>query len=147
MRHVAPLTDAERVRFIACARSMVGTPFKHRGRTANGLDCVGLVAYALADVGRAVADRKGYGRDPVKDGLRDVLIAHFGEPAEGMQAGDVVLMRWHREGGTDLFNHVGIVGDYPHGGFSLIHALRQNDHVVEHRIDDRWQRRIVEAYR
>lgn len=149
MRIITPLTDDERIRFVATARSMVGVPFKHRGRNERGLDCVGLVAHALASVGRTVMDRKGYGRDPVKDGLRDVLIAHNGDPLppSEMQVGDTVLMRWHRDGDTDLFNHVAIVGDYYLGGFSLIHALQSNRAVIEHRLADPWPRRIVEVYR
>lgn len=147
MRIIEPLTDAERVRFVASARSLVGTPFKHRGRTARGLDCVGMVAHALASVGRTVEDRKGYGRDPSRDGLRDVVRAHFGEPAEGMQAGDIALMRWYRDGGDDMFNHVAIIGDYYLGGFSLIHAFAAVGSVIEHRLADPWPRRIVEVYR
>lgn len=144
---IEPLTDAERVQFVAAARSVVGGKFKHRGRTPSGFDCVGLVAYALAAVGRSVEDRKGYGRDPSKDGLREVLMAHYGEPAEGMQVGDVALMRWHTDNGVDLFNHVAIIGDYYLGGFSLIHALAINCAVVEHRLAEHWPQRIVEVYR
>lgn len=147
-RLVAPLDDAERAAFIAEARSYLRTPFRHTGRSRRGVDCVGLVAVALAAVGRDVADRRDYGRDPVRDGLRDVLVEHFGEPIDGeAQPGDVALMRWHRDGAVDLFNHVGILTAYPLGGLALLHALSSNREVVEHRLADPWPRRIVEVWR
>lgn len=147
MRLIEPLTDAERVQFVAAARSMVGKPFKHQGRALHGVDCVGLVSYALAAVGRTVEDRRDYGRNPIRDGLRGVLMAHYGAPADGMQVGDVALMRWLTNNGVDLFNHVAIIGDYYLGGFSLIHALAINGAVVEHRLAEHWPQRIVEVYR
>lgn len=147
MRLVEPLSDAERVEFIAAARTMLRVPFRHTGRTERGVDCVGLVAVALAAVGRTVADRRDYGRSPVRDGLREVLVEHFGEPVTEMEPGDVALMRWHMDGEVHLFNHVGIVTDYPLGGLALLHALHSNREVVEHRLAGPWPRRIVEAWR
>ena len=144
-RLVAPLSAVERTGFLAAVRAKVGTPFGHRGR-GRKLDCVGLVAVGLQAVGREIEDRDHYGRDPVRDGLRDVLVAHFGEPVSDMQPGDVVLMRWH-EDGVPLFNHVAIVADYYLGGLSLIHALAQDKRVIETRLADPWPRRIVEVYR
>lgn len=147
MRLVEPLTDAERAAFIAEARTWLRVPFRHTGRSRRGVDCVGLVAVALAKVGREVADRRDYGRDPVRDGLREVLVSHFGEPVAEMQPGDVALMRWHEPMGVRLFCHVGIVTDYPLGGLALIHAHSQNREVVEHRLAGPWPRRIVEVWR
>lgn len=146
-RLVAPLDDAERAAFVAEARTYLRVPFRHTGRSRRGVDCVGLVAVALAAVGREVADRRDYGRAPVRDGLRQVLVDHFGEPVADAQPGDIALMRWHREGETDLFNHVGILTDYPLGGLALLHALSANRQVVEHRMADPWPRRIVERFR
>ena len=146
-RLVEPLTDAERVEFIAEARTYLRVPFRHTGRSRRGVDCVGLVAVALAAVGRAVADRRDYGRDPVRDGLRDVVRAHFGEPVSDTQPGDVALMRWHEPNGVQLFCHVGILTPYRFGGLSLLHAHAANKQVVEHRLADPWPRRIVEVYR
>ena len=146
-RLVPPLDAAERAAFIAEARTYLRMPFRHAGRSRRGVDCVGLVAVALAAVGREVADRRDYGRDPVRDGLRDVLVEHFGDPVEGeAQPGDVVLMRWHTAE-APLFNHVGILTEYPLGGLALLHALGANREVVEHRLADPWPRRIVEVYR
>lgn len=147
MRLVEPLTPEERVQFVAAARVLLRTPFRHTGRTERGVDCVGLVVVALRAVGREVDDRRDYGRNPVRDGLREVLVAHFGEPVADMQPGDVALMRWHQDGETHLFNHVGIVTDYPLGGLALLHALHSNRAVVEHRLAGPWPRRIIEAYR
>ena len=144
---IEPLTDAERVRFITTARSMVGTPFRHRGRTKRGVDCVGLVALAMAAVGRTVADRKSYGRNPVKDGLLDVCETHLGPPVQDMQAGDVVAMSWRADADGPLTNHVGIVFDYPTGGFAIVHALKQKERVVEHRLSDEWLGRVDAIYR
>ncbi len=153
-RIVLPLEDHERAAFIAEARSYIRTPFRHTGRSRRGVDCVGLVAVALAAVGRHVADRRDYGRDPVRDGLRDVLVAHFGEPVwrkgeavDTTQPGDIALMRWHEPNGVRLFCHVGILTSYPLGGHALLHALHANQRVVEHRLADPWPRRIVEVYR
>ena len=146
-RLVAPLTAAERDAFIAEARTYLRVPFRHTGRSRRGVDCVGLVAVALAAVGREVADRRDYGRDPVRDGLREVLVAHFGEPVAEAQPGDVALMRWHESNGVQLYCHVGILTDYPLGGLALLHAHSQNRQVVEHRLAGPWPRRVVETYR
>lgn len=43
------------------ARGLVGVPFRLHGRDpATGLDCVGLIAAALARCGRAVTTPRGY---------------------------------------------------------------------------------------
>lgn len=147
-RLVEPLNDAERAAFVTEARAYLRAPFHHTGRSRRGVDCVGLVAVALEAVGRTVDDRRDYGRNPVRDGLRNVLVVHFGDPISGQaQPGDVALMRWHRAGAVDLFNHVGILTGYPLGGLGLLHALHSNREVVEHRLADPWPRRIVEVYR
>lgn len=145
---IEPLNDEERATFISTARSYERVPFRHTGRTKAGLDCVGLIVVSLAAVGREIADRRDYGRNPVEDGLRDVLVEHFGDPiTDEPRAGDIPLMRWHREGDVHLFNHVGIFTDYPLGGLALIHALFSNREVVEHRVGGPWPRRIVEVWR
>ncbi len=154
-RIIAPLSADERTAFIVAARAFLSAgpsgsrvKFKHRGRSVNGVDCVGLIACSLSAAGRYVEDRMVYGRDPVRDGLRDVLVSHLGDPIFGdLEPGDVVLMRWHEQGGSKLFNHVAIVTDYLFGGLALIHSLQSNHEVVEHRLADPWPRRIVEAFR
>jgi cell wall-associated NlpC family hydrolase len=141
LRSVAPLSAEESAAFIAAARGLIGTPFKHRGRSDAGTDCIGLVKLALQ--GRDTADERLYGRQPEPEGLRlrATLREHFGDPVP-LAAGCVVLMRWHA-----LPNHVAIVADYIHGGLSLIHADARVGRVVETRLSDPWPRRIIEAYR
>jgi cell wall-associated NlpC family hydrolase len=147
MRIVKPLTDAERVRFIAAARHMVGTKFGHRGRSVRKVDCIGLVAMALSMVGRAINDRNHYGRNPVRDGLLDVCREHFGDPVPDMNAGDVVAMSWREEAGKPLVNHVGIIFDYPLGDFAMVHAFKEKESVIAHRIDETWAARIDAVFR
>jgi hypothetical protein len=43
--------------------------------------------------------------------------------------------------------HVGLIGNYVHGGLSLIHACSKTGRVIEHRLDDRHMKRLVAAYR
>ena len=120
------------------ARTLIGTPWQHQGRTEAGVDCVGLCVLALRAAGYSVQDRTDYGTDP--DGtLRAALDANL-IMVDDMRAGDIALVCFRAE------RHVGIisVGDY---GFTLIHADSHAKRVVEHRIDERWARRIVGVWR
>lgn len=102
----------------AAAERLVGTPFRLHGREpARGLDCVGLVAAALAAVGRPVAPPSGYRlrqTDPrrlVAAAARCGLVETAGPTAPG----DVVLVR---PGPAQL--HLVIAGSA--GGFVQAHA-------------------------
>ena len=130
-------------RCIAHARSLLGTRWRHRGRTAHGIDCIGLVVLSVAAGGVRMQDRLDYGRTPWRDGLREEMQAHFGEPVDDWQPGDVALMRWDH---SPEPAHVGLLADYPHGGLSLIHSYSLVA-VTEHRLDEMWRGRIVAVYR
>lgn len=128
---------------VAAARTYLGTPFRHRGRSPRAVDCAGLLILAFADCGRTIIDVPAYGREPHQDGLREAVQLNMGEPVtDELQPGDIVLMRFVREP-----HHLALIGDYIHGGLSLIHAYGDVGKVVEHRLDDVWRSRILEAYR
>ena len=139
-----PLPPAETRALVAAARAQLGVRFRHQGRSMRGVDCLGIVAMSYTAIGRAVADKAAYGREPLRQGLRAGLIENLGQPAslDSMQAGDVAFMRFAGEP-----THIGILGDYPYGGLSLIHAYAGARRVVEHRLDDAWRARIVEVFR
>lgn len=59
-----------------------------------------------------------------------------------MREADVVLMLFNNEP-----QHVGLLGDYPHGGFSLIHAYAPMRRVVEARFDEQFSAKVVAAFR
>lgn len=128
---------------VAEARSWKETKWRHRGRTRFGIDCIGLIVHAVAAGGIQMRDRRDYGREPWKDGLQRELQEHFGDPVTDIRPGDVLLMKWHNQDGPA---HVGIVGDYCHGGLSLIHSYSLTS-VCEHRMNDEWLARIVGVYR
>ncbi|MCH2547061.1 MAG: peptidase P60 [Alphaproteobacteria bacterium] len=139
------------------ARSWVGTPFLHQGRSKatvldrGGCDCLGLlvgVAEALqlkAINGNALQtfDERDYGHMPNGEKLKAVF-SRVLMPIElmSMAPGDVLLMRLEKAP-----QHVAIVSDYRYGGLGLVHALASARKVVEHRLDEQWLSRIVQVYR
>lgn len=147
-RATVPLGDAGRIAFAAAARARIGVKFRHQGRTATHVDCIGLMVTALADAGTACDDRRAYGRDPARDDLRSALRQHFGAPVaiapdlSAVQPGDIALMAWHLRP-----QHVAVFGDYAHGGLSLIHADAEFGAVVEHQFAEPWVDRVKEVYR
>jgi hypothetical protein len=109
------------------------------------LDCAGVPVHVAKTLGVPLADYTRYGRLPVPAEMRAALDAHLERiPDERHAPGDVVWMRFEKEP-----QHLGIVGDYVHGGLSLIHAYNGAgvNRVVEHRLDDTWRARIVAAWR
>lgn len=128
---------------VSAARRYLGVPFRHRGRNSLGLDCAGLIWLAYADLGTVLPDVRIYGREPHRNGLVDAVERALGSAIIGdPRPGDVLLMRFDRDP-----HHLGIVGDYIHGGLSLVHAYGTAGKVVEHRLDDLWRGRIVAIYR
>ena len=128
---------------VAHARGMLGTRWRHRGRKPWAVDCLGLVELSLRAAGwKAPVDVPRYGREPWDDMLRRGLRAHLGEPVQGMQVGDVVVVRWRK----DEPSHVGLVGDYVWGGLSIIHASNLHG-VIETALSGHVRDCVVEVFR
>lgn len=140
-----PLNDEERVRFVAAARDMIGVRWKHQGRSRRGIDCGGLLVWCIQTVDRIAYDPKGYTRLPYRHSLEATLQQNMGNPLEPgeIRYGDVAVFAWNS---VDP-NHCGIVGDYVHGGLSLIHAFAINGEVVESPIDVSMTSMLREVYR
>lgn len=123
---------------IRAARHYVGVRWRHQGRTADGLDCVGLLVRVAGDLGFTVEDETHYSHEPSAALLLAKLRAHCDEiPSPSYQPGDVVLMSI---GGSP--RHVGIVSDR-----GLIHAAALYRKVVEHEFSKEWRDRVVRAFR
>jgi NlpC/P60 family putative phage cell wall peptidase len=122
---------------VAEAREWIGTPFHHQQHKKQvACDCIGLVggvgmaAGALPSDLPGLSEYAGYSHRP--DGrLIPALDRYLVRiPEKEMQPGDVLCLRWGKEP-----HHLGLVGDYRHGGLSLIHAESwRHKKVVEHRL-------------
>lgn len=131
--------------FVATAREQIGKPFRHMGRGPNYFDCGGLIAWCLKQNGIMPHDLPAYGREPYDDALRRVMAKNFGQPLgdrNAMQPGDILLIQF-----VSLPHHVALVGDYLHGGLSMIHADSRRGKVVEHILDAPWLKNTIEVYR
>jgi cell wall-associated NlpC family hydrolase len=137
------MTPAE---IVTIAREVIGSPYGHQGRVGGiALDCAGVPVYVAQRLGMPFDDITGYGRQPNPDEMRAILEKNLTRVTKAdKQPGDVV---WLKIGASP--QHLGILGDYPLGGLSLIHATNGSGlkRVVEHRLDDAWARRVVAAWR
>jgi cell wall-associated NlpC family hydrolase len=78
------------------AEALVGTPFRLHGRdVARGLDCLGLVAAALAAIGRPIETPSGYSIRRLEIGRFLALASRAGliETRDLPHPGDVFLVR------------------------------------------------------
>ncbi len=133
------------------ARTWLGTPFAHQGRSAAGIDCLGLLimvanALDLADkhgTPLSTHDRSDYTKSPKGEQLSAAL-EHtlLVIPPEEMQQGDIALCTFDHTP-----QHLALIGTYHQGGQSLIHAYAPARRVVEHALDASWRKRITTCYR
>jgi cell wall-associated NlpC family hydrolase len=133
---------ATRSQVIAEARSWIGTPWRHQGRTKGwSCDCVGVVigvgvALGIFSEGFNVT---GYSRAPDPTILRAHLEAHLDHVTGVMTGGDILLIAPSRR----LPHHAAI---YTFDG-TMIHAIDKKRGVREHRLDDRMTIAAVYTYR
>lgn len=137
------MTPRERV--IECARSCLGTPFRHQGRVKGlGLDCVGLVRIPVMELEmpayKTNNDFRQYGREPVPSKMNDLLLNYFDEvPKNQMKPGDILWFKIRQDP-----QHLGILT----ADNTVVHAVANvSKRVVEHTLDQRWRDRIVKVFR
>lgn len=110
-----------RVEVVAAARGWIDTPFQHQQRIKGlAVDCAGLVIGVARELGLVAPDFDvtAYPRVPDGVSLLRWCDEHMTRIAlEQMQPGVVIAVVLDAEP-----QHLGVVGDYRHGGLSLIHA-------------------------
>ena len=136
------LLDVTRV-----ARSYIGTPFHHMGRLPGvGLDCVGVLICCARELGLVTPDFDIPAYTPTPDGTTMLAWAkEYMTPLsrEAMSPGNVILLITDTEP-----QHLAILGDYLHGGLSIIHAANsaKPPRVIETRLMFSRVQRFVAVY-
>lgn len=110
------------------ARAYLGVPWRHLGRSREGIDCIGLVLLAARACGIAADDPAPYAREPASHRLRQELAGMLDEvPLAEARAGDVVVFNLGLYAG-----HLGVRGVHPEYRVpSVIHAYAPRRRVVE----------------
>lgn len=115
---------------VAAARGHLNTRWQHQGRMPGvALDCLGLVIVVARQLGCVVADFdiEGYGRHA--DGSMLALCERHMTRIDAFELGCVLALAV-----VDDPQHLAIVGDYRHGGRSVIHAHSGEGRVIETRL-------------
>lgn len=137
-----------RADIVATARTWLDTPFHHRERQKGvGVDCAGLLIGIARELGLVASDFDVPEYLPQPDGhtllawCREYMGAEISRDA--MQPGDAVVFVSDKHP-----QHLAIVGDYLHGGLSMIHAcnVEHPPRVVEQRLMFSRNLRFVSAF-
>lgn len=129
-----------REKIMAAARSALGSPFRHQGRSLLGMDCAGLVVFCAAAAGLEFIDRTDYPRNPSNGQLMAALESQpclIRIPVSDACVSDVLLIKFSGEP-----QHLAI-----HAGKTMIHAWEKPGKVCEHVISEWRTGKIVAAYR
>jgi cell wall-associated NlpC family hydrolase len=121
---------------VRVARSYLGTPYAHMGRKPGvGLDCAGVLICVGRDLGLVPPDFDVPAYSPNPDGhsLIDWCEQHLGPRVaqEALEPGIALIVKAQVHP-----QHLGILGDYAHGGLSIIHSAlnAQPPRVIETRL-------------
>jgi cell wall-associated NlpC family hydrolase len=107
---------------VRVARSYLDTPYHHLGRLPGiGLDCAGVLICTGRELGLVAMnfDVPVYNPHPDGHSLIDWCDEHMGPPVRqsDMRSGDAIIIK------AEIHpQHIGILGDWLHGGLSIIHS-------------------------
>lgn len=138
-------TKLKRIDVVNEVRSFKGAPFRHQGRSREyGVDCVGILVL-LGCEHNYFEEREEdlrYPKNPeafqIKEKLDEYLIPIN---KDNFDIGDILLFKipFHPQ-------HVGVVTNYSEQSYGIVQAYQTIGKVVEHRLDQKWLNRIVQAY-
>lgn len=128
-----------RAQFCEAVKRHIGVPYRHQGRNAFGLDCVGMVAASIKALGfNGYTDSNDYSKLPNDSRLLSHLDAQFIrlKNKDAFENGDILVFKIF-----DIAQHMGVYMDG-----QLIHATQESKFVVAVGFDARWQKRHVHTY-
>jgi cell wall-associated NlpC family hydrolase len=140
-----------RAQIVAEARGWINTRWQHQAHLKGvATDCGGMIYGVGLQLGllRPVHEMpeaaffRGYGRLANNGSMLkacSILLQRI--DVAFASHGDVVLMLFDNEP-----QHVGLLGDYVHGGLSIIHAYARMRKVVESRFDDQFRAKVIAAF-
>jgi cell wall-associated NlpC family hydrolase len=138
------MTSISRQAIVDEARSYLGCPFKHRGRTRNGIDCVGLPIAIGWSLGlHKYEDEVEYTRQSTGHVLLKPFLEHcerLSNPALA-QDGDILILR------DQLFPHHTAIRASNGEMITLIHACVWRGRVVEDVFTDEYRSKLVTVFK
>lgn len=125
--------------YLKQARSYINTPFKHQGRSKNGLDCIGIIVVPLKDIGFLDYDSKNYRKYGLGGEIIGVLSKYCYEVDKpfNYKPGDILLFS------KGASQHLALYTDKS----TIIHAHNFVGKVVEHSLTPDWEENISKVFR
>lgn len=133
-----------RQQVIEVARSWLGVPYRHQGRTKSYVDCIGLIVGIGADLGETIEAPLDYTNSPSGQMLMERSRVQFREVTDRKEPvpGDIMaLWGWNRHE-PQHFAICSHFGSRP----TMIHAFSKRGQVVEHGIDPFWEKRLMALF-
>jgi len=127
---------------VEAARMYLDCPWRHQGRSEQGIDCAGVIVCALRDVGLPAPDRTDYQRRTA--GTR--FIKHFEKHGIRISVGEM------RPGDVAVFRepafpcHTALVSE-KNGQRHMIHGHLRRRKVVEELFDGYWEQYLIAVFR
>lgn len=131
---------------VAEARTWIGVPFRHQGRSREGVDCIGLPVCVRAALG---LETKFAGIDYRRTASDEAMLQYCKKnmiqvfPSD-LQEGDLLVIAF------GVNRHMAIVCNYPlaQGVLGVIHSRTETKQgVIEQRLDPRWMRFVRGCFR
>ena len=117
------------------ARTWIGVPFVHQGRSRSGVDCIGLPIMVLRSLGVPEFEPpRDYPRAPNDDTLLKHHFLRFCTPLPDAVPGCAIALKAQR-----TFMHVAIYTDTD----TIIHVLEKHGRVIEHGFRGMWKSRFA----
>lgn len=123
------------------ARTWIGVPFRHQGRSKYGTDCIGLIVCIrnAVEPWAGMYEPSNYSRTSIESLLVDKMNEYGFTPVRKVAPGVVILIKWPK---SKTPTHVALCL-----GETMIHAYRRTEKVCEVGYREPWLRMTSGLYR
>ncbi len=143
-----PNNSEKRLQFVEEIKRLHGVPFILQGRTASGLDCAGLLAYAGRQTGHEVPTQEDY---TVTENYSERMMAHVAMSSKMLKDRDEWLLGDCMVFATnELLNHIthiAVLTSIEGDTIKFTHTTPRTQKVQEEILDAHWLPRLHSVWR